>query len=288
MSSHQSQSHVLTMTWARLCFLHWRIPAAALRPLIPAALEIDTFEGDAWVGVVPFEMQSVRFRFAPPFPTAHRFPELNLRTYVRHPSPDEPGSPGRAGVWFFSLDASSRLSVAGARATFSLPYMNARMGIDAPGATDPWTKFRSERSHRGEPPARFVGRYRPSGPVAPTRPGTLEAFLTERYSLFAQAGFGVPKQLIGGALRSPLLRGDIQHDPWPLQPAEVQLEECDMFRLIGLDGPPPGKVLAHYAESVPVRAFPPRSVRRFTVAERLANDSVTCGTEESTFEDGRC
>lgn len=253
MTTHTNRSHVMNMTWARLCFLHWRVPVETLRPLIPASLEIDTFEGDAWVGVVPFEMQDVRFRFSPPIPTAHRFPELNLRTYVRHGN--------RTGVWFFSLDASSRLSVAGARATFSLPYMNARMQILEPETPDAWTDFASERTHRNEPPARFQGRYRPSGPKFLTKPDTLESFLTERYSLFAQAGFGVPKRLVGGALRSSLLCGEIEHEPWPLQPAEVELEHCDMFRLIGLDGPPHNEPLAHYAESVPVRAFRPVAVK---------------------------
>ena len=246
----------MTMTWAHLCFLHWRVPLEQLRPLVPASLEIDTFEGDAWVGVVPFEMQAVRFRFAPPVPTAHRFPELNLRTYVRQ----SPAAGGKAGVWFFSLDASSRLSVAGARATFSLPYMNARMKIRAPEAPGAWTEFFSDRTHRNEPPARFQGRYRPSGSPLQSKPGTLESFLTERYSLFSKAGFGVPQKLFGGALRPSLLCGDIEHDPWPLQAAEIQLDHCDMFRLIGLDGPPPGKPLAHYAESVPVRAFRPRAI----------------------------
>lgn len=256
MDPNHRQNHVLTMTWSQLSFLHWRVPAGLLRPLIPASLEIDTFEGEAWVGVVPFEMRDVRFRWSPPIPTAHRFPELNLRTYVRHGSGDDE----RAGVWFFSLDAASRMSVAGARSTFSLPYMNARMAIQGPGEANGWTEYSSHRTHRGEPPAQFEARYRPSGPAIQSKAGTLESFLTERYSLFSQAGYGVERKLIGGALRSSLLRGDIAHSPWPLQPAEVELERCDMFRLIGLDGPPPGDPLAHYAESVSVRAFQPRRV----------------------------
>ena len=245
------------MTWARLAFLHWPIPFEVLRPLIPHELEIDTFEGQAWAGVVPFEMQSVRFRGLPPMPTAHRFPELNLRTYVRHGD--------KAGVWFFSLDASSRLSVMGARATFSLPYMNAEMKIEAKegpkGDTDGWIDYRSERTHRGEPSAVFEGRYRPSGPAFQTQPGTLEHFLTARYSLFAQAGYGVPKRLIGGALRSALLCGDIEHAPWPLQPAEFDLKRCEMFRLLGMDSSPSIEPVAHYAHSIAVRAFAPRRVR---------------------------
>ncbi len=246
------------MTWAKLCFLHWPIPVQRLRPLIPSELEVDTFDGHAWLGVVPFEMQDVRLRFLPPLPGAHQFPELNLRTYVR----PRGAADGDSGVWFFSLDAASRLTVRGARATFSLPYMDARMAMH-PSPHDGWVNYRSKRAHRGAPAASFAGRYRPSGPVSLSRPGSLEWFLTERYALYSQAGFGVRRGLFGssaGALRSALLRGDIEHQPWPLQPAEVDLERCDMFRLIGLEGPPQGQPLAHYVESITVRAFRPTAI----------------------------
>ncbi|MEM8710986.1 MAG: DUF2071 domain-containing protein [Planctomycetota bacterium] len=250
-----SGTGILKMQWADLLFLHWKVPAEILSSRLPPGLELDLFDGDAYIGVVPFEMRGVRFRFLPPMPTAHRFPEINLRTYVR--------SGERTGVWFFSLDASSRLTVRGARSTFSLPYFDARMSYAA--TPDGWTTFRSERTHKGVLPAQFIGRYRPEGDAFTSTPGSLDAFLTERYSLFAQADHGVPRAriggLIGGALRRPLLCGDIQHVPWPLQRAVVEIERCDMFRLIGLEEPPPGEPLAHFARHVDVTASAPRAVK---------------------------
>lgn len=237
------------MTWRDLSFMHWRVDADALRAWIPEPLEVDLFDGEAWVGVVPFEMRGTRLWPLPAVPGLRHFPELNLRTYVRHGD--------RRGVWFFSLDACSKVAVRVARQTFALPYLDARMSIERePGAAeDGWIRYSSQRQGAfGAPRGVFRGRYRPCGPAAPAAEGALEHFLTERYSLFAQRGFGVPRSLRGG-----LVRGDIEHDPWPLQPAEVELEELDMFRIIGLpvpEGPP----LVHFARELRVRAFPPRRI----------------------------
>jgi len=233
------------MTWRDLCFLHWRADAAALAARLPEGLEVEEFDGSAWVGVVPFEMRGTRAAPLPAVPGLRHFPELNLRTYVRHRE--------RPGVWFFSLDASSPLIVRVARATFALPYLDAQMSLARePGG---WIRYESRRRDAlGAPPAAFSARYRPIGDPAPSAPGTLEHFLTERYSLFSRRGFGVPRSLRGG-----LLRGDIEHDPWPLQPAEVVLERNDMFRIAGL-GVPSEPPLAHYATDLRVRAQPPRRV----------------------------
>ena len=233
------------MTWRDLCFLHWRADAAALAPHLPEGLELEEFDGSAWVGVVPFEMRGTRVAPLPSVPGLRHFPELNLRTYVRHGE--------RRGVWFFSLDATSPVAVRVARATFALPYLDARMSITRSG--DGWVRYASRRRGTlGAPPAAFECRYRPSGAPRPGAPGSLEHFLTERYSLFARRGSGVRRSLRGG-----LLRGDIEHDPWPLQAAEVDLRANDMFRVVGLEEPPEPPI-AHYATDVRVRAFPPRRV----------------------------
>lgn len=232
------------MTWRDLCFLHWPVKPTLLRGLHPGALELDTFDGEAWLGVVPFEMRRTRFRAMPPVPTATHFPELNLRTYVTHR--------GRPGVWFFSLDAASRLAVRGARSSFALPYFDARMDIDRTADT---VRFTSERLPTlGAPPATFEAAYRPSGEASESTAGSLEHFLTERYSLYAQRGFGVPRALRGG-----LVRGDIVHPPWRLTPGECELRRCDMFRLLGASvaGRAP---LVHLAESVDVVAHAPLRV----------------------------
>lgn len=243
---------VLGMSWDALAFLHWPVPPEALRPTLPPGLELDVFEGEAWLGVVPFQMRATRFDWTPPMPTASTFLELNLRTYVRRGD--------RRGVWFYSLDAASFLAVRGARLGFALPYFDARMEMDGEAGEAGVQRYRSERRHRGVPGASFSGAYRPSAPAMESSPGSLEHFLTERYCLFAQRGHGVRFALRGG-----LLRGDILHEPWPLQPAEVELERCDMFRVLGpealraagLAGRELSPPVAHFAASIDVRAAPP-------------------------------
>jgi uncharacterized protein YqjF (DUF2071 family) len=104
----------MAMTWHDLLFAHWPLPTEALAPLLPDGVELDLFDGEAWLGIVPFRMSGVRLRRLPPLPGTGAFPELNVRTYVR--------AGGKPGVWFFSLDARSALAVAIARAWFRLPY----------------------------------------------------------------------------------------------------------------------------------------------------------------------
>src|SRR5688500_16539155 len=140
------------MRWHDLLFMHWSFPPEAVRPLIPAKLQLDTFEGRCWIGVVPFHMSKVRARFLPPIPGTSAFPELNVRTYVT--------AQGKPGVWFFSLDAGSALAVTGARALYSLPYFRARMSIRA--GRDGLV-YASRRTHRGAPRAEVSATYRQSG-----------------------------------------------------------------------------------------------------------------------------
>ncbi len=225
----------MTMDWEELLFLHWRADAAALQRLLPAALAIETFAGSAWLGVVPFRMAKTRVRWLPPMPTAHTFPELNVRTYVQ--------GGGVAGVWFFSLDAASALAVAGARLGFGLPYFRARMVCERRGEG---VMYASERTDVRAPAARFAANWSAVGAASAAVPGSLEHFLTERYCLFARH-------------RGRLVRGDIAHAPWQLAPADVRLEACDMTRLLGLElaGPP---VSALAAKPVRVATWLPRRV----------------------------
>ena len=220
------------MTWHDLAFLHWPVDAERLRPHVPAGLEIETHGGSAWIGVVPFRMTDVGPRALPPLPGISAFPELNVRTYVAHG--------GRRGVWFFSLDAGDRVTVRVARRLFHLPYYDARMSCERRGdAVD----YRSVRTHRGQPPLAFRGRYRPVGDVSPARDGSLEEFLTNRTCLFAV-------DRAGG-----LHRGDVAHDSWPLQPAEAEIEENSMARPLGLRlDTRPASVL--FSRRLPVLAAP--------------------------------
>jgi uncharacterized protein YqjF (DUF2071 family) len=207
------------MSWHDLLFMHWPVRAESLRAHVPPGLEIETHGGDAWLGVVPFRMTGVRPRFTPPLPCVHAFAELNVRTYVT--------AEGKPGVWFFSLDAASRLAVRAARASFHLPYFDARMSCRREGAV----VYRSERIHRGAPEAHFAASYRGTGGPAS---GELERWLTERYCLYAASRDG------------RVFRGEIHHPPWPLESAEAEVERLDMTRILGF-GLPSRKPLLHFA-----------------------------------------
>jgi uncharacterized protein YqjF (DUF2071 family) len=225
---------LLTMDWRDLLFLHWPVAAARLQPHLPAGVEVETFDGEAWLGVVPFRMARTRFRWLPPLPTAHTFPELNVRTYVR--------AAGRSGVWFFSLDAVSRLAVAGARATFGLPYFAAHMRCERAGER---VQFASERRERRAPPATFAAHWQANGPFVRCTPGTLAHFLVERYCLFAWR-------------RGRLVCGEIAHPPWQLAPATVELATCEMTQLLGhgLDGTPTSALAARPLRVAAFRPLP--------------------------------
>lgn len=214
------------MRWIDLAFLHWSVPVAALRPLVPAALEVDTFGDRGWIAVTPFRMTRVRPRFLPPVPGAADFPELNVRTYVRHR--------GRGGVYFFSLDAASALAVAAARVATGLPYFRATMSHRRVGDE---IVYASSRSDRDRAPA-FRVRYQPTGEVFHSVPGSLEHWGTERYSLFVQR-------------RRRLHRLDIEHAPWPLQPASVTIQENTMLPVdTGADTHPPHVLFARCLDVV--------------------------------------
>jgi uncharacterized protein YqjF (DUF2071 family) len=222
------------MRWSHLLFAHWRVRAETLAPLLPSGVTLDRFDGDAWLGVVPFLMTGVRARCLPPLPRLSTFPELNLRTYVV--------AGGRPGVWFFSLDAAEPWAVRLARWSFRLPYLHAAMSCRP--QPDGTVLYHSERRDPRGPPARLRVRYRGVGTADATRPGTLEHFLTARDCLFACDRRGL------------LRRGDIAHAPWLLRPATWEVEACEMTRIVGIDLPPsPPHLLC--AEPVTVRAWLP-------------------------------
>ena len=228
------------MDWHELLFMHWPVPAELLRPHVPKTLDVETFEGSAWVGVVPFRMSGVRPRFVPPLPGLSRFPELNVRTYVI-----PKGSREKPGVWFFSLDATNPLAVRVARWTHSLPYFDARISCAANGGTNtPTVHYSSRRTHKGAPPAELDIEYRPVGPPSPAQAGTLQFFLTERYCLYSATPAGT------------LYRCEVGHAPWPLQPAEAAVRRNTMTRQLGFD-PPAMAPLLHYSDFLKVVAWKP-------------------------------
>ncbi len=153
----------IEFTWHDLLFAHWPVDPAAVRELVPRQLELDLFDGRAWIGVVPFRMSGVRLRRLPPMPGMAAFPEVNVRTYVR--------AGGRAGVSFFSLDAASWLACCLAHGWYRLPYFHARMSVRN---EDDSVRYESVR-REGPRPAEFRARYGPvSTPRATARqPGAL-------------------------------------------------------------------------------------------------------------------
>ena len=199
-------SHAMRMRWHDLLFMHWPIAPNLLQQHLPN-IECDTIDGQAWIGVVPFRMSDVAPRFVPAVPGLSAFPELNVRTYVT--------VDGKPGVWFFSLDATNKLAVRLARKFFYLPYMDARMQMSM--AKDGWFSYSSRRTHSGEDPAELEMRYRPTGDSFRAEPGTLEHWLTARYCLYTQDRHG------------NILRGEIDHEPWPLQKAEAEVRSNSML-----------------------------------------------------------
>jgi uncharacterized protein len=226
---------VMAQSWVDLLFCHWPVDEAQLRAHVPASLPLDRFDGRAWLSITPFEVQGTRPRGALPPPVLSRFPELNVRTYVVRD--------GKPGIWFFSLDAASALAVAAARGLYRLPYLRARMQIARDGE---WIDYRSERSDPRGAPARFDARYRPTGGVRHAEPGSLEAWLVERYRLYTVDDGG------------RVFYGDIHHRPWTLQDAEVDLRANTMTAPhgIGLDDAP----LVQFARRQDVVFWPLRAL----------------------------
>lgn len=218
---------VQAQMWDDLLFAHWPIPVKVMRQAVPKSLDLDLWEGKAWLGVVPFDLSYLRFRFVPQLPGISGFAELNVRTYVT--------VNGVPGVYFFSLDAANLLAVIGARIGFHLPYFHARMSIQR---DQDWYVYSSQRI-RGE--ANYAARYRPIGPPSAPVRGTHEYFLAERYCLYAVDG------------RGTAYRGDIHHAPWQLQPAELNETTNTMGRAAGfqLEGQP----LLHFSKHQHILAW---------------------------------
>lgn len=226
---HRIARPVMLQTWRHLTFLHWRYEPAEVQPLVPAGLNLDLYDGAAWVGLVPFVITGLTHPRLPPLPWISHFPETNVRTYVTD-------GRGQRGVWFFSLDAARLAAVIGARAAFALPYYWARMKVDWNGRE---VRYFSTR---------LAGRQAASAiEVAAEeeipRPSELEIFLTARFRLYARR-------------RDRLLQAEIEHPPWPLRQARVVRLTQNLLAAAGLPAPH-GEPLAHFSSRVDVRVAPP-------------------------------
>lgn len=195
--SPRTSGWIMKQTWEDLLFLHWSVDRYWLQSMLPPQLEVDTFEGEAWIGIVPFEMNQIRFRGLPSVPFASKLLELNVRTYVKYGQ--------KRGVYFFSLDASHRAGVMMARNLFHLPYLQAKMGKKSDGKQ---ISFWSSRTHKGVEKADYHIIYEPLGTSYEARKGDLDFWLTERDRLFIVRG-------------NKVFQGKIKHDRWPLQKVDV-------------------------------------------------------------------
>ena len=247
----------MTQHWNDLLFAHWPVGAEELNALLPEGLVADTFDGSAWVGIVPFWMDRIQMNGAPMVPGANRFAELNLRTYVRQRNSN------LAGVYFFSLDAANPIAVAVARMVFQLPYFWARMSVKHHGDKD--LQYSSERLFSRRP-ARFRAVYRSLGPthaLEQSRPGSIEYFLTERYCLYTTDS------------RGELHQGNIHHLPWPLERAEAEIEINDLPTAHGIrlpDVPP----LLHYARELTVYVW---NIERVPMMHALRPTAAVAATK---------
>jgi uncharacterized protein YqjF (DUF2071 family) len=216
---------VMGQTWDDLLFAHWRVPVEAVREHVPAELEIEEHDGSAWLGITPFRVTGLRARGLLPLPYLSSFLEANVRTYVR--------AEEKPGIWFFSLDASTRFAVEAARRTYKLPYFHARMSATKRGE---WIDYESARID--EAGRVLSGSYRPDGATFNAEPGSLEWFLAERYCLYTRD-------------ENTLYRAEIHHELWDLQPAEAEIELASVAPL-----ELPGDALCHFARRQDVVIWP--------------------------------
>jgi uncharacterized protein YqjF (DUF2071 family) len=227
----------MRQVWSDLLLAHWPASPAAVAAHLPAGLTLDTWEGDAWISLVPFQMPYMSIRGLPDVPPFTRLLETNVRTYVRHGN--------KAGVYFFSLDANNPVTVEAARRWYSLPYFNARFDCDfAPVGV----RYSVTRTDRRAAPGEFTGSYRPTGPARVASPDSLDNWLTARYALYTSNRNG------------RLHRADITHKPWLLAPAEVEFEVNTLIQSHGIavaDTAP----LLHYSEQVDALAWPLSPIR---------------------------
>ncbi|HEX8890593.1 MAG TPA: DUF2071 domain-containing protein [Pyrinomonadaceae bacterium] len=224
---------IMHQDWGKLLFMHWRMDEKHLRPLIPERLEIDTFDGSAWIAVSPFTMWDIRAfpPYLPPVPGLSSMHELNVRTYVHLDNVP--------GVWFFSLDANSHIAVTTARMFFHLPYYTAEMSLEEDEDT---INYSSNRTDDDAVDAELDATWRKGEMLPFSQPGSLEFFLTERYCLYTTH-------------KEKLYRCRIFHEPWPLQKVELLELDSTMIEAQGLPTPKDDPLL-HYAEELSVDIWP--------------------------------
>jgi uncharacterized protein len=215
------RSPLMFQSWKALTFIHWRYSPEAIRNLIPKELTLDVFDGSAWLGLTPFLVSNLRPRGFSALPWISRFPETNVRTYVRGPD-------GQPGIWFFTLEASRLPAVTGARLLYGLPYRWANMRIDASPNIVAYQSVRREASTA-------ICVVVEDSILA----SDLENFLTARFRLYTQH-------------LGRIAYADVDHIPWPLRNAKVASLKQNVIQSLGIPAPE-GKPIAHHSRGVDVR-----------------------------------
>jgi uncharacterized protein YqjF (DUF2071 family) len=205
---------VMIQQWRWMTFIHWRYPPEVIQPLLPAGLTAQTFDGAAWVGLLPFLMDDVRLPRAPAVPWLSRFPETNLRTYVHAPD-------GGTGIFFLSLDAARLPAVAAARAGLRLPYCWSDMAVNVEGDT---ALYRGRRRLPGPTGAGYEARVRFGEQYREPELTPLDHFLTARHRLYT-------------VLLGRLVAVNAQHPPWQLRRANLLDFHQDIVEAAGLPTP---------------------------------------------------
>jgi uncharacterized protein YqjF (DUF2071 family) len=232
------QRAVMRQKWRDLLFLHWPVRPETLRPLVPAQLELDVFDGTAFVGLIPFTMTGVRPVGFPPIWGLSSFHETNLRTYVHNEGRDP-------GVWFFNLEAANLIAVRLARSLFHLPYHHARMFMErepTPCPNEPTTiLYAGVRRWPGPLPASYAIRATVTASIGEAQSGSLEHFLVERYILYARS-------------RDRLYQGRVHHTPYPIHSAEIHAVDETLMAAAGIERPDTMPI-AHHSSGVDVEVF---------------------------------
>ena len=230
--ARQVTTALMCQNWESLTFLHWRYDRSSIQARLPVGLEVDAFDGSAWIGLTAFHLTDLKPPHTIALPWISNFPETNLRTYVRGPD-------GESGIWFFSLDAARLIAVLGARVFYGLPYRWSAMRVSRSGESVQYASRRHNPWRDGRTKIRVL----PGRPIAPDE---LERFLTARFRLYT-------------TLAGRLAFADVEHEPWPLHEARIELLEQDLLEAAGLTTPNETP-LVHYSPGVHVRIGRPRFI----------------------------
>ena len=226
---------VMIQRWSRVGFVHHPYEPGLIQRLLPPGLEVDTFDGAGWLGMLPFHLEVRLPAWAPALPWASSTLETNLRTYVRGPD-------GRRGIFFLYLDASRLLAVLTARTWYGIPYRWAHLRFERRGRVIRYQSLRREPLGAQLDLCLCVGER-----VTPSELTQLERFLICRWRLYSETGDGIAVT-------------EVEHEPWPVRRAEILGIDERLTEAVGLS---PGSTpsLAHYAQGVTARFARRRAAR---------------------------